>query len=54
MNHNILHVTSFGHSLVKEYIYGKNQMSDTGPLGLLFNSLYKNWSNVNSSFHSRA
>jgi len=44
MNHwseciNIWHVTSFGHSLIKEYIYGKNQVSDTGPLSLLFITL---------------
>jgi len=41
MNHwpaciNIWHVTSFGHSLKNEYIYGKKQVSDTGPLCLLF------------------
>jgi len=40
MNHwseciNIWHVTSFGHRLICD-IYGKNQVSKTGPLDLLF------------------
>jgi len=40
MNHwseciNISHVTCFGHSFIKEYIYGKTQVSDTDALGLL-------------------
>jgi len=40
MNHwpkciNIWYVTSFGHSLIKEYIW-QNQVNDTGPLGFLY------------------
>jgi len=32
---NIWYVTSFVHSFIKKNIYDKNQVSDTGPLGLL-------------------
>jgi len=33
-NISFWHVAFFGHSFIKEYMYGKNQVSDTGPLGL--------------------